>query len=82
MQRVKTALEVNAHLQESVIEWGELFMATGGVLKPAKCSFYLLSFRWKADGTWVYELNEVNPDFSIGVPMSDGSLEDIKYLRL
>jgi hypothetical protein len=49
-------------------------------LKLAKCLFYLLSFWWKVDGTWVYELNEINADLAIGVPMYDGSLENIKHL--
>ncbi len=80
MQQVKTALEANTCSQELVINWGKLLKATGGLLKPEKCSFYLLSFTWKVDGTWVYELNEVNPDVSIGVPVSDGSLEEIEHL--
>jgi hypothetical protein len=80
MQRVKTALEAHARLQELVINWGKLLMATGGALKPTKYSFYLLSFHWKADKTWVYESNEVKPDFSIGVPMLDSSLEEIEQL--
>jgi hypothetical protein len=80
MRRIKTALEAHARLQESVINWGKLLLTRAGVLKPAKCSFYLLSFHWKADGTWAYEINEANPDLAIGVPMSDGSLEEIKHL--
>jgi hypothetical protein len=80
MRRTKTALEAHTCLQELVINWGKLLLATGGALKPAKCSYYLLSFRWKADGTWAYEINEANPDLSIGVPMSDGSLEEIDHL--
>ena len=80
MQRVEIALEVHTHLQELVINWGKFLMATGGVLKSEKCSFYLLLFHSKVDGAWVYESNEVNPDFSIGVPMSDGSLEEIEHL--
>jgi hypothetical protein len=80
MRWVETALEAHARLQESVIDWGKLLMATGGVLKSAKCSFYFLSFHWKADRTWVYESNELNLDFSIGVPMSDSSLEEIEHL--
>jgi hypothetical protein len=55
-------------------------IATGGALKSAKCLFYLLSLRWKVDGTWVYKLNEINADLAIGVPMYDGSLEKIKHL--
>jgi hypothetical protein len=50
---VITAFEAHAQYQELVINWGKLLMATGGALKPAKCSFYLLSFHWKADRTWV-----------------------------
>ncbi len=80
MRRIETILEAHAHLQESVMNWGKLLIATGGALKPAKCSFYLLLFRWKVDGTWVYELNETNADLAIGVPMSDGSLEEIEHL--
>jgi hypothetical protein len=80
MRRIEISLEAHARLQESVINWGKLLLATRGVLKPAKCSFYLLSFRWKADGTWAYEINEANPDLAIGIPMSDGSLEEIEHL--
>jgi hypothetical protein len=80
MWRTETALEAHTCLQESVINWGKLLLATGGALKPAKCSYYLLSFCWKADGAWAYEINEANPDLSIGVPMSDGSLEEINHL--
>jgi hypothetical protein len=44
MRWIETILEAHAHLQESVINWGKLLIATGGALKLAKCSFYLLSF--------------------------------------
>jgi hypothetical protein len=80
MQWIETAEEAHARLQESVINWGRILFATGGALKPAKCSFYLLSFQWKADGSWVYKLNKSNPYFSLGVPMADGSLEEIEHL--
>jgi hypothetical protein len=80
MRQTETALEAHTCLQESVINWGKLLLATGGALKPAKCSYYLFSFRWKADGTWAYEINEANPDLSIKVPMLDGSLEEIDHL--
>jgi hypothetical protein len=57
MQVVEMILEAYSRLQESVINWGHLLIATGGALKPSKCSFYPISFKWKADGTWVYEDN-------------------------
>ena len=73
---------VDAHedLQDAVINWGKLLIAMGGALKPAKCLYYLVSFRWKGDGTWQYEANELNPDFSLGVPITDGSLVEIEHL--
>ena len=80
MRKVETAAEAQACLQEAVISWGNLLNATGGALKPAKCSFYLISFRWKTDGTWLFEQNELKADFALGVPMADGSLEEIKHL--
>ena len=80
MRRVETTAEAQDCLQEAVISWGNLLNATGGALKPAKCSFYLISFRWKADGTWLYEQNELKPEFALAVPMADGSLEEIEHL--
>ncbi len=44
MRQVETVTEAHDRLQESVFNWGKLLLATGGALKPAKCSFYLLSF--------------------------------------
>ncbi len=59
-------------LQDAIVNWGKLLIATGGALKPIKCSYYLILFRWKPDGTWVYADNVGNDDFSIGVPLADG----------
>ena len=46
MRTIETTLEAHIKLQESVINWGKLLIATGGALKPAKCSYYLISFKW------------------------------------
>ena len=80
MQRVESAADVHEHLQEVVINWGKLLIATGGALKPEKCSYYLISFKWKANRTWLYDQNELNPHFTLGMPMVDGSLEEIEHL--
>ena len=80
MQTVETVLEVHSRLQESIINCGSLLIATGGALKPGKCSYYLISFKWKADGTLVYENNAIRPDLAIGVPLADGSLAEIEHL--
>ncbi len=82
MQRVETSIEVHKRLQDTVINWSKLLIATGGALKLEKCSFYLTSFKWKSDGTWIYDQNETNPNFALGVPMVDGSLEQIEHLLI
>ncbi len=74
MQIVESILEAHSRLQESAINWGCLLIATGGALKPGKCSYYLISFKWKADGIWVYEDNVIRPDLAIGAPLADSSL--------
>jgi hypothetical protein len=81
-QRVDSATDMHERLQEAVINWGKLLIATGGALKPEKCSYYLISFKWKADGTWLYDQNELNPHFTLGMPMADGSLEEIEHLLI
>ncbi len=55
---------------------------TGGALKPSKCSYYLISFCWKSDGTWAYKDNTENKELSIGVPLADGSMERIEQLPI
>jgi hypothetical protein len=80
MQVVETILEAHSWLQESVINWGCLLIATCGDLKPSKCSFYLILLKWKADGMWVYEDSIIRPDLTIGIPLDDGSLAEIEHL--
>jgi hypothetical protein len=82
MKRVESTADVHERLQESVINWGKLLIAMGGALKPEKCSYYLISFKWNANGTWLYDQNELNPHFTLGVPMADGSLEEIQHLPI
>jgi hypothetical protein len=80
MRTIKTTMEAHANLQESVINWGKLLIATGGTLEPAKSLHYLISFKWKSDGTWNYSMNKIRPDLQIRVTLTDGSLVDIKHL--
>ncbi len=51
MRTVETTLEAHSNLQAAVVNWGRLLIAMGGALKPAKCLYYLISFKWKSDGT-------------------------------
>ncbi len=80
MQEQEDLESAHMRLQDAINNWGHLLRATGGALKPAKCSFYLISFRWNPDGTWKYCDNSSNEELSITVPLADGSNETIKQL--
>ena len=71
MEKNETALEAHANLQESVMSWGNLLMASGGALKPVKCFYHLISFEWNAQGQWCYAGNDKHNEFSLFVPTLD-----------
>jgi hypothetical protein len=80
MHRNEIVFQAHSKLQDGIINWGKLLIATSGALKPPKCSYYLISFWWKSDDTWVFEDNTVNKVLSIGVPLANGNLAKIKHL--
>jgi hypothetical protein len=41
-----TVHDAHEALQSSVTSWGKLLIATGGALKPQKCSYYLIGYEW------------------------------------
>jgi hypothetical protein len=46
-----------------------LLLASGGELKPIKCFYHLISFEWKAGGSWAYKNNKENDEFPVVVPL-------------
>jgi hypothetical protein len=78
MQGIESAVDAHKRLQDAVINWGKLLVAMGGALKPKNCSCYVISFEWKANKTWINNKNEI----ALGVPMADGSLEQVKHLLI
>ncbi len=57
----ETVNEVHRAIQESVFSWGNLLIATGGALQPAKCFYSLILFKWKNEsGTTQTMLLEEN----------------------
>jgi hypothetical protein len=60
MNHRKSHLKALEELQQSVMSWGKLLIATGGSLKPSKCFYHLVSFSKKQEGTWEYDKNEDN----------------------
>ncbi len=53
--------EVHVHIQESVNSWGNLLIATGGALQPAKCFYSIISFEW-INGGWQYATHNTNTE--------------------
>ncbi len=80
MHENENVIQAHLNLQDGIINWGKLLIATGGTLKPPKCSYYLILFKLKPNGTWLYEDNTVNKDFAVGVPLADDNLTEIKHL--
>ncbi len=69
-------------LQEAITNWGKLLIASGGALKPIKCFFHLISFKWNKDGTWAYKDNEDDNEFQAVVPLLDRSARRIQHLGI
>eukprot|EP00956_Cyclotella_meneghiniana_P010715 scaffold14988_cov36-Cyclotella_meneghiniana.AAC.2 len=76
----ESVAEAHAALQRAVYSWSDLLIATGGALKPEKCFYYLISFKWDRKGKVVYEDNEKNPAYSLRVKLPSGETEKITHL--
>ncbi len=80
MRMNENVFQAHSKLQDGIFNWGKLCIATGSALKPPKCSYYLILFRWKPDRTWVYEDNTVNKDLAVSALLTDSNLAEIKHL--
>ena len=67
-------------MQESVLNWGNLLIGSGGAYKPIKCFYHLISFSWNSKGEWTYEDNHNKPEFEMVVPLPDGTEAAIDHL--
>jgi hypothetical protein len=74
----KTVDKVHATIQDSVNSWGDLLIATGGVLQPSKSFYSIISFEWK-NGVWAYATNLLRGDLGINVPLPGGSKASIDH---
>ncbi len=82
MDRYKDTTDSFLGLQEAIVNWEKLLLAPGGALKPSKCFYHLISFRFKADGTWAYEDNVGNDEYQAVVPLANGSFAPIEHLSV
>ncbi len=63
--------KVHMAIQDSINSWGNLLIATGGVVQPAKCFYSIISFEW-TNGVWHYAQNALQGEFGITVPLLGG----------
>ena len=70
--------EVHTAIQSSVNSWGNLLIATGGVLQPSKCFYLVISFDW-LNGEWKYSENDRKEEFRITVPLPGGKEVSIDH---
>jgi len=82
MTREESVTETLESMQDSVIDWGELLIATGGTLKPEKCFWHLMSFDWDSKGKWKYVEHHNDPNGVLVVPMPDGTVAPIEHLSV
>ena len=64
------------HVQEAALAWGNLAIASGGALKPEKCFWYLISFKFRHGVAYYKALDEL-PSRQMMIPARDGSLKPI-----
>jgi hypothetical protein len=70
--------EEHQAIQSSVNSWGNLLIATGGMLQPNKCFYSVISFEW-VEGDWKYSTNDKRVDYKITVPLSGGQEAPIDH---
>ena len=63
-------------LQSSVMDWGNLLLATGKALNPSKCSWYLVDYEF-TNGEWQYKESS---DWELYIPIPDGGTAPIPLL--
>ena len=82
MNQDQSVHEAHDAMQESIVNWGRLLIATGGSLKPIKCFYRMIPYVWSSDRRWKYESNEEDEELDIAVPMSDGYLVTIEHVSV
>ena len=82
MNQYQSVYKAHAAMQESIVNWGRLLIATGGSLKPIKCFYHMIFFVYSSYGRWKYEPNKEDDELDIEVPMPDGSSVTIEHVAV
>lgn len=81
-QESDTIHHTHTTIQAGVSSWGNLLIATGGTLKPLKCSYYLVGHDWDTNGKWTYSDTHSLGELGIIVPLPDSSTAPIQQLSV
>jgi hypothetical protein len=73
MDEVHAAIQVNS--------WGNLLIATRGVLQPSKCFYSIIPYMW-TNGEWKYTDNALKGEFGITIPDPDSSKAAIRHKNI
>jgi hypothetical protein len=73
----KSVDKVHVAIQDSINSWGNLPIATGGMLQPSKSFYSIISFEWK-NGISTYANSYLKGEF-ITVPLPGGSKAVINH---
>ncbi len=78
MTKDKSVDEVHNAIQTSVNSWGNLLIATGGVLQPSKCFYSIILLKWEKS-QWKYMDNTIRGEFGITVPLPGSNAVAISH---
>ena len=48
----ETVTVAHQAMQDSIFNWGQILIASGGAFKPPNRFYHLMSFCWNTDGSW------------------------------
>jgi hypothetical protein len=81
LSKNETVNKVHRAIQDSVHSWGNLLIATRGVLQPTKCFYLIILFEWK-NGEWRYANNMLRGDFGVNVALPKGKEAPIAHRQV
>ena len=67
---IKTQQEIWEEAQMALTAWGKLLIASGELIKPEKCFYYLIVYVWNKNVSLAYA--EMNPTDTLCVTQSSG----------
>jgi len=49
---IRSEYDLWQETQGAITSWGKLLLAMDGTLKPKKCFYYMVDYKWQDDGSW------------------------------